>query len=210
MFELWLVTRAHKISTKPPAHPDEAHGRVGKPHSTPGQDLAWIEAISAPDCQATDTYLRKALKELESWENEAHAALTRVYLAGNADEAIPEKWRRDAANTQIPIEKRSALVMSLHLLEDAFAFVLYRAHKDRMLFIWPSPERAKGMVKTNEAKKLEARYHYIQARERGDATASAVRHAYLAASCSERAVWKWRQDEGWDGLVEKREVEVVL
>jgi hypothetical protein len=203
--ELWLITRAYRISTRPPSHPDEFHGKVGKPQSIPGQDLAWIEAISTPDCQATDRYLRKALKDLESWEYEAYSVLSRVYLATNADEALPEKWRREASNTQIPLEKRSARVMGLHLLEDAFAFVLYRAHRDRMLFIWPSPERAKGMVKTNEAKKREARYHYVQARERGEGTTTAVRKAYLAASCSEQAVWKWRHDENWESLIAETE-----
>lgn len=205
VMELWLVTRSMRLSTRPPGHPDEFHGNVNKPHSTPGQDLAWIEAIASPDCQATDRYLRKALKDLEAWEFDAFSILHKVYMAGNADESLPEKWRRTQNNTQRDLDERARAGMLLHLLEDAFAFVLYRAHRDRMLLIWPSPERAKGMAKTNDAKRREARYIYIRERENGEGVTSAVRAAYLGAHCSEQAVWKWRQEEGWEDLVHKPE-----
>ncbi len=209
MMELWLITRAQKIDTRPPAHPDEHHGRQGKPGPRANQADDWIEAISLPDCRATDRYLSRALKELEKWDADGYAVLHRVYLGSEADEALPERWRvalgaehhkRDRGE-HFSWSKIHTRTMRLRLLEDGFRLVLFRAHRDRMLFIWPEPQRARGMVKTAEAKRREARYFYIRERESGASTTDAVRTAYLGAKCSERAVWQWAMQEGWESMV---------
>lgn len=199
MVELWLITRGMRISTRPPAHPDEHHGRVGKPKSTPNQDLVWLEAISQPDARSTNNYLTSVLKDLDKWEPDAYDVLHGVYLGSKADVSLPEKWLKDIHNPQTREVKRTAYRFMRHYLEDALGFILYRAHRDGRLLYWPAPEQAKGYVEENVEKRREARYHYLREREKETRVTEAVRKAARRSGASEQAIWYWKKQQGWDG-----------
>src|SRR5215207_1953351 len=63
--ELWLATRGQHNSTRPPSHPDEYHGKVGKRGSRVGQDDVWLQAISQPDALEADRFFERALGTLD-------------------------------------------------------------------------------------------------------------------------------------------------
>jgi hypothetical protein len=126
-----------------------------------------------------------------------------VYLGGDADESKPEKWRRDIAQAVADSEITPKVVakhMMIHLLEDAFSFILYRCHMDRRWLFWPTPEGAKGHVDENMRKRRDARYHYHQEREAENnaGVTECVRIAARKAKASEQAVWLWKKQEGWE------------
>lgn len=207
MIELWMITRGMKLSTRPPGHPDEFHGNVNKPGSRLNQDATWLEAISEPVPRNTNHYLERVLRDLEAWEPDAYDVLFAVYLGPRSDVSLPERWRKQIEDELVKRSKNErwsqATVDSrrwlLHYLEDAFVFLLYRAHHDRRLLYWPTPDGARGYVERNRKKHREARYHYLREREAGTGPTQAVRVAARRSKASEQAIWFWKAREKWDG-----------
>lgn len=218
-FELWLLTRAQKLSTRPPSHPDEHHGRTGKPGPRVNQDDTWLEAISSPDCVSTDRLLSRIIKDLERWEPEAFGLVKAVYLGDRSDPALPEAWRKgiEAQRQRIreiehpddqPLPRESFepahlyevkrcldrihdLEFLLHYLEDAFVFALYRIARERRAIYWPAPDEAFGYVEGQKRKKRIAIYRFEEAKAEGKTTPEAVRIAVQASGASKRSVYRW-------------------
>lgn len=164
-------------------HPDEAHGRTGKPQSTPNQDLAWLEAISEPDVREADAFFSRVVdEEMPREDRAAYSAMWLVYLAPGADDSLPEYWRRT------PTKENNKL---RELLERAFSFVLQRARKEKRVLYWPSPEEAKGYVEEQLKKKRMARQVYFEARSEGAKPGEAIRKAVSTSRASRRSVYYW-------------------
>src|SRR5215207_11392690 len=123
--ELWLATRGQHNSTRPPSHPDEYHGRVGKRGSRVGQDDIWLQAISQPDTIITDQFFETALDSLNT---EERAAL----LSYGANPALHAALRHD--------------------YERGVREILDLADKEWRVLYWPSPDDAKGYVEANVRK----------------------------------------------------------
>lgn len=191
--ELWLLTRAERISTRAQDHRDAYHDKSAKQESRPTQDTTWLEAISSPDCRRTDAYLRRVMKDMQDWEPEAHDVLTTVYTGNSSDPSLPEQWRSEVAEAQ-GSEKRWVPQMLLHYLEDAFVFVLYRLHRDRRLLYWPSPDEAHGYAQGQEKKRRVARYTYESALDEGVEKADAFKKAVAASKASRTSVFYWTRN----------------
>jgi hypothetical protein len=80
-------------------------------------------------------------------------------------------------------------------LEAAVRWIVRRA--GHQLLYWPDPERAYGYAHRNERKRRDARYAYLKALEEGDKEWVAVRKAAEFASCTRRAVRRWRHSPDW-------------
>lgn len=199
VIEMWLVTRGLKVSTRPPGHPDEFHGNVNKPQSRPNQDLTWLEAISTPDARSTDAFLNASLRDLEHWLPNAYDVLHSVYTGTSSDPSLPERWRQELAKIDTRQKRRVNLAFLLHYLDDAFSFLVYRAHLQRRLLFWPIPEKAQGYVEKSAEKRRDARYHYLRERDADTPVTQAVRLAARRSGASEQAVWYWKSRQEWDG-----------
>lgn len=187
--ELWLLTLAERISTRPADHRDAHHDNSHKKQSRPTQDSTWLDAISSPDCRRTDAYLRSTMRDLRTWEPDAHDVLVTVYTGNSSDPALPEKWKEEVAHS----DNGTTLVptLLLHYLEDAFVFILYRAHRDRRLLYWPSPDEAHGYAQGQEKKRRVARYTYEREMDEGHPPAEAFKRAVSASGASKTAVHYW-------------------
>lgn len=190
-FELWLVTRGVGVSTRPPAHPDEYHGRTGKHGARYLQNDIWLSAISQPDAVAANSFFEDCIAVLGERYSPCWSVLHRVYLSDTADPSLPETWRRRRLQIDLDYAQRREIGLHLLALDMAIDYVLDRAEYERRLLFWPSPEEAKGYVETNLRKRRDALYHYERNRAEGDSPTLAARKAAVAAKCTERAVWKW-------------------
>lgn len=188
--ELWMVTRGQRLSTRPPAHPDEFHGRTGKPKSTPNQDITWLEAISTPDCRKTDQILTQIVDQRMPEEVPWYYLHIRlVYLGDSSDPALPGIWQqRDGPGDSIRLLQ----------LESAMRWIVRKVGK--RLIYWPNPEGAKGYVQRNESKRREARYYYIMGLESGLSEMDSIREAARFGKCTRRAVQMWRYSDEWMAL----------
>lgn len=201
-FELYLLTKSQRLSTRPPNHPDEYHGRTGKRGSQPSQDTTWINAIASPDCRRTDSLLRRYLKDLDTWEPEAYDVLQRVYFGDDSDPALPEYWRQQTREIQFrqrqyndyhadDAQRIEVYRFLLHLLEDAFVFVLYRLHHENRILYWPSPDEAYAYGKSQDKKRRVAIHTYYQAKSEGATNTEARRRAIGKSNASKQAVSYW-------------------
>lgn len=176
--ELWLVTRGQHNSTRPPSHPDEYHGKVGKRGSRVGQDDIWLQAISQPDAIETDRFFSRCM---------AYYALGHPLY-----HAILVSYSRDPS---ITVSSDAQSLAIRRFFEPAINGILDIADNERRILYWPSPDDAKGYVEDNTRKRREALYHYHCALDNGDSPTLAVKRAALAARCTQRAVWRWVSTE---------------
>lgn len=189
--ELWLVTRGVGVSTRPPSHPDEYHGRVGKPGARYNQDDTWLMAISMPDAIAANRFFEDSLAVLSERYPAMYAVLRVCYTGPASDPSLPEQWRQKRKRIDLDETMRYSLGALLLMLDLAYDEILERAEREKRLLYWPSPEEAKGYVETNLRKRRDALYYYERNMEEGDSTTLAVKKAAVAARCSQQAVWKW-------------------
>lgn len=220
--ELWMITTGagEQVSTRPPMHPDEYHGKVGKPGGRMYQDPLWLEAGMAPDVQWTNVYLNNLIfRELPQEDPEAFDALFDVYLGPDSDPSLPEFWRRRdrpereirGARPKVREKRRGGVVVEpareaepvqapsdqerRAAVERGIQWLLERVAKDGRLLIVPYPEEARTHVEKQQRKKRVALGVFFREREQGAKISLARSRAADAAKCSVRAVRKWTEEE---------------
>jgi hypothetical protein len=183
--ELWLLTYGREVSTSSKAHPDEYHGKTGKPASRPAQNLTWLEAITDPQVMRSRGVIAWAvLYDLPRREPEYYDALRRVYLDEYSDPALPEFERR-AGDDTLGITVAKALSDVL----DRIAAVT-----NDMILVVPEPEQAEGYVEKGRHKKRVALVKYHTLIDQGEDPAEARRQAARHAKVSIRSVQYWTRN----------------
>lgn len=198
-FTLWLLTQSQTNSTRMPGHPDEHHDRSGKHGPRTPQDEKWLEAISSPDCQRTDAYLRKIVRMMQEWFPEAYDVLQACYLSSNSDVGLYEEWRRQIARLDVDDPKRLAARWALHFHEDAMSVAVYTMRRERRVIYWPSPDEAHNYGKRQDKKRRIARLAYHAALADGLDDTEAQKRALRESGGSRTAVHYWtrgRPNEG--------------